>query len=62
LRIYSSVKGGATPALNALATLLVLASFSVLIVGLFGLAAWRKQQGERGGLRAALADVTQMDN
>lgn len=62
LRIYSSVKGGATPALNALATLLVLASFSVLIGGLFGLAAWRKQQGERGGLRAALADVTQMDN
>lgn len=58
----SSVKGGATPALNALATLLVLASFFVLIIGLFGLSAWRKQQGERGGLRAALADVTQMDN
>lgn len=62
LRIYSSVKGGATPALNALATLLVLASFFVLIIGLFGLSAWRKQQGERGGLRAALADVTQMGN
>ena len=62
LRIYSSVKGGATPALNALATLLVLASFTVLIIGLFGLSTWRKRHGERGGLRAALADVTQMEN
>jgi len=62
LRIYSSVKGGATPALNALATLLVLTSFTVLIIGLFGLSTWRKRHGERGGLRAALADVTQLDN
>lgn len=62
LRIYSSVRGGATPALNALATLLVLTSFTVLIIGLFGLSTWRKQHGERGGLRAALADVTQMEN
>ena len=62
LRIYSSVRGGATPALNALATLLVLTSFDVLIIGLFGLSAWRKRHGERGGLRAALADVTQLNN
>ncbi len=62
LRIYSSVRGGATPALNALATLLVLTSFTVLIIGLLGLSTWRKQHGERGGLRAALADVTQMEN
>ncbi len=62
LRIYSSVRGGATPALNALATLLVLTSFAVLIIGLFGLSAWRKRHGERGGLRAALADVTQLNN
>ena len=62
LRIYSSVRGGATPALNALATLLVLTSFVVLIIGLFGLSAWRKRHGERGGLRAALADVTQLNN
>ena len=62
LRIYSSVRGGATPALNALATLLVLTSFTVLIIGLFGLSTWRKRHGERGGLRAALADVTQMDS
>jgi hypothetical protein len=45
-----------------LATLLVLASFTVLIIGLFGLSTWRKRHGERGGLRAALADVTQMEN
>ncbi|MFM8854331.1 MAG: ABC transporter permease, partial [Acidimicrobiaceae bacterium] len=43
LRIYSSVRGGATPALNALATLLVLTSFAVLIIGLFGLSTWRKR-------------------
>lgn len=61
LRIYSSVKGGATPALNALATLLVLTSFTVLICGLFGLSFWRKRHGDNGGLRAALADVTQAD-
>jgi len=61
LRIYSSVKGGATPALNALATLLVLTSFTVLILGLFGLSFWRKRHGEPGGLRAALSDITQAD-
>ena len=61
LRIYSSVKGGATPALNALATLLVLTSFTVLICGLFGLSLWRTRHGDNGGLRAALADVTQAD-
>jgi spermidine/putrescine transport system permease protein len=61
LRIYSSVRGGASPALNALATLLVLTSFTVLIIGLFGLSAWRKKHGERGGLKAALADVTQVE-
>jgi spermidine/putrescine transport system permease protein len=62
LRIYSSVRGGATPALNALATLLVMISFTALILGLFGLSTWRKRHGERGGLRLALADVTQMEN
>ena len=62
LRIYSSVRGGATPALNALATLLVLTSFAVLTIGLFGLSTWRKRHGERGGLRAALADVTQINS
>ena len=61
MSIYSSVKGGATPALNALATLLLLTSFTVLICGLFGLSLWRKRHGDRGGLRAALADVTQAD-
>lgn len=61
LRIYSSVRGGATPALNALATLLVLTSFTVLILGLFGLSFWRKRHGEPGGLRAALSDITQAD-
>jgi spermidine/putrescine transport system permease protein len=62
LRIYSSVRGGATPALNALATLLVITSFTALVIGLFGLSTWRKRHGERGGLRAALADVTQMES
>jgi len=32
-----------------------------LICGLFGLSLWRKRHGDNGGLRAALADVTQAD-
>jgi spermidine/putrescine transport system permease protein len=46
LRIYSSVKGGATPALNALATLLVTTTFTALTLGVFGLSFWRKRHGE----------------
>ncbi|MEI7971902.1 MAG: ABC transporter permease [Actinomycetota bacterium] len=60
LRIYSSVKGGATPALNALATLLVLTTFTALTIGVFGLSLWRKRHGETGGFKAALADLTRM--
>lgn len=58
VRIYSSVRGGATPALNALATLLVTISFTALAAGLVALSAWRRRHGERGGLRAALGDLT----
>jgi spermidine/putrescine transport system permease protein len=60
LRIYSSIRGGATPALNALATLLVVTTFAALTVGVFGLSLWRKRHGERGGFKAALADLTRM--
>jgi len=60
LRIYSSVKGGATPALNALATLLVVITFTALTIGVFGLSLWRKRHGESGGFKAALADLTRM--
>ena len=60
LRIYSSVKGGATPALNALATLLVVTTFTALTIGVFGLSLWRKRNGETGGFKAALADLTRM--
>lgn len=60
LRIYSSVKGGATPALNALATLLVVTTFTALTIGVFGLSFWRKRHGEQGGFKAALADLTRM--
>ncbi|MFM7125053.1 MAG: ABC transporter permease [Actinomycetes bacterium] len=60
LRIYSSVKGGATPALNALATLLVVTTFTALTIGVFGLSLWRKRHGETGGFKAALADLTRM--
>jgi spermidine/putrescine transport system permease protein len=58
VRIYSSVRGGATPALNALATLLVTISFTALATGIWVLSAWRRRHGERGGLRAALGDLT----
>ena len=60
LRIYSSVKGGATPALNALATLLVVTTFTALTIGVFALSLWRKRHGETGGFKAALADLTRM--
>ena len=60
LRIYSSVRGGATPALNALATLLVATTFAALTIALFALSQWRKRHGEPGGIRAALADITRM--
>jgi spermidine/putrescine transport system permease protein len=60
LRIYSSVRGGATPALNALATLLVATTFAALTLALFTLSQWRKRHGELGGMRAALADITRM--
>ena len=60
LRIYSSIRGGATPALNALATLLVLITFASLGLGVFGLSMWRKRHGEKGGFKAALADLTRM--
>ena len=60
LRIYSSVKGGATPALNALATLLVVTTFTALTIGVFGLSFWRKRHGETSGFKAALADLTRM--
>lgn len=60
LRIYSSVKGGATPALNALATLLVVTTFAALSAGVFFLSFWRKRKGEQAGFRHALADLTRM--
>jgi spermidine/putrescine transport system permease protein len=60
LRIYSSVKGGATPALNALATLLVATTFTALTLGVFGLSFWRKRHGETGGFKSALSDLTRM--
>ena len=60
LRIYSSVKGGATPALNALATLLVATTFTALTIGVFGLSFWRKRHGETGGFKSALSDLTRM--
>jgi spermidine/putrescine transport system permease protein len=60
LRIYSSVRGGATPALNALATLLILTTLGALTLGLAGMSVWKKRHGEPGGLRNALADITRM--
>lgn len=60
LRIYSSVRGGATPALNALATLLIFTTLGALTLGLAGMSVWKKRHGEPGGMRNALADITRM--
>jgi spermidine/putrescine transport system permease protein len=62
LRIYSSVRGGATPALNALATLLILTTLGALTLGLAGMSVWKKRHGEPGGMRNALADITRMSD
>ena len=60
LRIYSSVRGGVSPALNALATLLILTTLGALTLGLAGMSVWKKRHGEPGGMRNALADITRM--
>ncbi len=61
VRIYGAVRGASTPALNALATLLVVISFLGLVAG--GVILWvlRRRNGERVTLRDFVNEVTQAD-
>jgi len=61
VRIYGAVRGASSPALNALATLLVVFSFLGLLLG--GVSMWwlRRRDGERVTLRQFLDEVTQAD-
>lgn len=61
VRIYGAVRGASTPALNALATLLVAISFVGLIVGGASLWLLRRRNGERITLRDFVNEVTQSE-
>jgi spermidine/putrescine transport system permease protein len=55
IRIYSSARGGATPALNAVATLMLLVTMGVIALGLLVLARARKRRGGEGDAMGELA-------
>ena len=48
IRIYGSARGGATPALNVIATLMLLITLGVIGLGLFVLSQARKRRGGEG--------------
>jgi spermidine/putrescine transport system permease protein len=59
IRIYGSARGGATPALNAVATLMLLVTLGVIALGLFVLSQARKRRGGQGEANA-LGDLAGM--
>jgi spermidine/putrescine transport system permease protein len=61
VRIYGAVRGASSPALNALATLLVAFSFMGLLIGAGSMSWLRRRAGERVTLRQFLDEVTQAD-
>jgi spermidine/putrescine transport system permease protein len=54
IKLYNAVRSAPTPALNALATLLLIASFLALILGYVGLRARRR------GARSALEEIAEL--
>jgi spermidine/putrescine transport system permease protein len=50
MRIYNTARAAPTPALNALATLILVASLAALLIGWLLYRRWSKGQGEDGGL------------
>jgi len=48
MKIYNTARAAPTPALNAIATLILLASFAVVIVGYLAYRKWGRGQGEEG--------------
>jgi spermidine/putrescine transport system permease protein len=49
IRIYGSARGGATPALNAIATLMLVITMTVIALGLVVLSTSRRRRGGAGG-------------
>jgi spermidine/putrescine transport system permease protein len=50
MRIYNTARAAPTPALNALATLILVTCLIVIVVGWLLYRRWSKGQGEDGGL------------
>lgn len=61
VKIYSAVRASSSPALNALATALVVVSFAALILSIVVLTRWQRRRTGSAGFRTAVNDVTQMD-
>jgi spermidine/putrescine transport system permease protein len=61
VKIDSAVRSSSSPALNALATMMVIISFAALTIAIALLTRWQRRQGRSGGFRTTVADVTQMD-
>jgi spermidine/putrescine transport system permease protein len=55
IRIYSSARGGATPALNAVATLMLIVTMGVIGLGFLVLSRARKRRGGEGDAMGDLA-------
>jgi spermidine/putrescine transport system permease protein len=58
IRIYSSARGGATPALNAVAALMLLVTMGVIALGLLVLSRARKRGGGAGNAAGDLAGLS----
>ena len=58
IRIYASARGGATPALNAVATLMLLITMGVIALGLLVLSRARKRRGGEGDAMGELAGLS----
>ena len=58
IRIYSTARAGATPALNAVATLMLLITMGVIALGLLVLSRARKRRGGEGDAMGELAGLS----
>jgi len=57
VRIYSSVRGGATPALNALATIMLVASLAALLIVFAVMRAINRRQGDAKAGESSLKEL-----
>ncbi len=62
MRLYSAVRGSSTPALNALATVLLVLSLVGVGLAVVAISWGRRLRGGKGGARSALDDFARIDN